>query len=280
MQQATIIGAAGFVGSALLRRLHALGWHCNVPARSATWRPQGELGHLFYCAGLTADYARRPVDTVEAHVGLLSRVLESGRFESLVYLSSTRLYDGQPQARGAAETGAFLLDPGHARNLYDLSKLLGENLCSTMGNGRARVARLACVYQDDTDLDGFLPGLLRQVLACPPGATVQVDSSPGFERDYVHVDDVVDALIRIALHGRHASYNVATGVNVSNQGLAAQLARLAGVHLRFSRSDQPAPALRVDNSRLTEALDWHPRSLEDALCTWAMARGLKKRTSE
>jgi nucleoside-diphosphate-sugar epimerase len=280
MQQATIIGAAGFVGSALHRRLHALGWRCNVPERSATWRPQGELGHLFYCAGLTADYARRPVDTVEAHVGLLSRVLESGRFESLVYLSSTRLYDGQPQARGAAETGAFLLDPGHARNLYDLSKLLGENLCGTMGNGRARVARLACVYQDDTDLDGFLPGLLRQVLACPPGSTVQVDSSPRFERDYVHVDDVVDALIKIALHGRHASYNVATGVNVSNQDLAAQLARLAGVHMRFSRADHPAPALRVDNALLTRALDWHPRSLDDALGAWAMARGLKKRTSE
>ena len=96
----------------------------------------------------------------------------------------------------------------------------------------------------------------------------------------MHVDDVVDALIKIALHGRHASYNVATGVNVSNQDLAAQLARLAGVHLRFSRADHPAPALRVDNALLTRALDWHPRSLDDALGAWAMARGLKKRTSE
>jgi nucleoside-diphosphate-sugar epimerase len=228
---------------------------------------------VFYCAGLTADYVLRPADTVEAHVGLLSRILSQGGFEALVYLSSTRLYDGQPTSRGGTEEGSFIVDAGNTRSLYDLSKMLGENLCRVMGLGKARVARLACVYRDETDADGFLPGLLRQVLAASRGGTFSVDSSPSLERDYVHVDDVVDALIKIAVAGRYDVYNVASGENVTNARLAQEIEAFTGVRLRFDRSDHPAPAAGIDRSRLTEELGWNPRALGDAIREWANCRG-------
>lgn len=274
MPYATIIGADGFVGVALRRRLLELGWTCAIPARSQSWPAGGAHGHLFYCAGLTADYALRPADTVEAHVGFLSRILKEGRFDSLVYLSSTRLYDGQSAARGGAEEGSFVVDPLVNRSLYDLSKMLGENLCRVMGSGRARVARLACVYRDETDADGFLPGLLRQVLAVGRGATLEVDSSPNFERDYVHVDDVVEALIKIAIVGHRDVYNVASGVNVTNARLAQEIESLTGVRLRFSRNDRLPSAVCVDRFRITQELGWRPRALPEALSEWARRRDL------
>ncbi len=275
MPHATIIGAAGFVGAALHRRLLELGWTCAVPARSSTWPSGQKHGHVFYCAGLTADYAIRPADTVEAHVSLLSRVLRKGGIDSLVYLSSTRLYDGQPLERAGAEDGSFVIDPGHSRSLYDLSKLLGENLCRVMGSGKARVARLACVYRDESDADGFLPGLLRRVLAARSGTTLVVDSSPNFERDYVHLDDVVEALIKIAVDGHRDVYNVASGDNVTNALLAEEIEALTGVKLHFSRSDQPSAAACVDRSRMTEELGWRPRHLKVALFEWARCHNLK-----
>lgn len=279
MPHAIIIGAAGFVGAALHGRLLELGWTCAVPTRSSTWPSGQKHGHVFYCAGLTADYAIRPADTVEAHVSLLSRVLREGGIDSLVYLSSTRLYDGQPFERAGAEDGSFVVDPGHSRSLYDLTKLLGENLCRVMGSGKARVARLACVYRDETDADGFLPGLLRRVLAARSGATLVVDSSPNFERDYVHLDDVVEALIKIAVDGHRDVYNVASGENVTNALLADEIEVLTGVRLHFSRSDRPAAAVRVDRSRLTEELAWRPRTLRDALRAWARNRNVQKKVN-
>jgi len=51
-----------------------------------------DLGHIIYCIGITADFRRRPHDTITAHVTKLQEVLTRTSFESLVYLSSTRVY--------------------------------------------------------------------------------------------------------------------------------------------------------------------------------------------
>ena len=144
MKRATVIGGRGFVGRGLVAHLRAAGWQVQVPPRDAAFpRRDRSLGHVFYCAGMTADFARRPRDTVEAHAGLLARVLESDAFDALVYLSSTRLYDGLDAAEPAEEGTPIAVSPGHPRHLYDVTKLAGETLCATMAPGRARVARLA-----------------------------------------------------------------------------------------------------------------------------------------
>ena len=97
------------------------------------------MGTVFYCAGLTSDYAVRAHDTVSAHVCLLNELLQGGNFETLVYLSSTRLYDSLgPYA--VDEDSALALNPANPRHLYDLSKALGEALCRQAGAARARGA--------------------------------------------------------------------------------------------------------------------------------------------
>ena len=266
----TVVGAAGFVGARLSATLQARGAQVWAPARHEPWPWQVPLGHVIYCAGLTADYLARPFDTVQAHVSHLAQVLqhglEQGSLASLVYLSSTRLYDGQREGV-ANETAVLPLDPANPRHLYDFSKGLGESLCHVAGQGRARVARLACVYEGPQDADGFLPALLRQVLAARSAgvARVEVSSSPHFARDYVHLDDVVDALIRIAVSGRQPVYNVASGANVSNADLFEYLARRWGCEVQPLLHTVPSSAPQVDIERLCSELHWRPRSLFDAL---------------
>ncbi len=266
----TVVGAAGFVGSRLCATLQARGAQVWTPARHEPWPWQVPLGHVIYCAGLTADYLARPFDTVHAHVSHLAQVLqhglERGSLESLVYLSSTRLYDGQGEGV-ANETAVLPLDPANPRHLYDFSKGLGESLCHVAGQGRARVARLACVYEGPQDADGFLPALLRQVLVARRAgvARVEVSSSPHFSRDYVHLDDVVDALIRIAVSGRQSVYNVASGANVSNADLFEYLARRWGCEVQPLLQTVPGPVPLVDIERMRMELHWQPRPLFDAL---------------
>jgi nucleoside-diphosphate-sugar epimerase len=254
--KATIIGGQGFIGRHLAARLHTAGWDCHSPVRHATYNEQEDMGHVFYCAGLTADYLQRPFDTVAAHVSLLSQILQTDRFQSLTYLSSTRLYDSQPGIVGTEDL-PLLLNPTNPRHIYDLSKALGESLCLVTGKGRARVARLSCVYNDHTDEDGFLPGLLRQLIKERP-ALLEVDSSPTFARDYIHLEDVLDALILIATGGKEAIYNVAGGENIHNNTLFATLSKVSGCKIIPLRNDEsPAPA-RISIDKMQKEFDWHP----------------------
>jgi len=261
-RKATVIGGGGFIGSNLVARLREWGWDCRVPGRHELDEPADDLGHVFYCAGLTADYAARPFDTVQAHVSLLARVLQAARFSSLVYLSSTRLYDSSA-LEDATETMPLLLDPTKPRHIYDLSKALGESLCNVTGNGRARVARLSCVYKDAGDADGFLPMLLRRASGSQPSSEgsppcLQLDTSASSSRDYVAMDDVLDALVLIAVRGCQPIYNVASGENVSNAELFGVISERTGCRIEAIREDVPGTLPRISIRRMEEEFGWRP----------------------
>jgi nucleoside-diphosphate-sugar epimerase len=266
---ATIIGGSGFVGSALVRHLKALGWTCYQPEKSAAWPVRDRsLGHVFYCAGLTGDYLTRATDTVEAHVSLLARVLQSTNWESLVYLSSTRLYDHLPAEVLAQETTLLPVAPQVPRHLFDLTKLTGESLCHVLGQGRARVARLSSVYSSPADQNGFLPALLRQISQARRGEVLAVDSGAQTERDYVYLPDVLRALVDIAQRGTQTVYNVASGHNVSNAPLGAWVAQRTGRQLQFSASSATGGSAVVDIRRLLEDFGWQPSGLEAVISKW------------
>ena len=265
MRKATLVGGNGYVGRHLLARLLRDGWACWVPQRDDLKLMHRDLGHVFYCAGLTADYAERPFDTVEAHTSLLNQVLRDTHYTSLVYLSSTRLYDSLGSSLGnvtATETSPLTLDPNNPRHVYDLSKALGESLCRVASGGRARVARLSCVWGGDQGSEGFLPELMRGVLAAckkqGERARVRVNSSPHFKRDYVHIDDVVDALLALVEPADFGIYNVAGGRNISNTELFKCVFDASGCKVE-ANSERPSPVLpRISIERMAQTFGWTP----------------------
>ena len=264
--RATVVGAAGFIGSRLVDHLRSLGWDCRAPARDDVSFVGTRLGTVFYCAGLTADYARRPHDAVRAHVGLLNEILARSAFDALVYLSSTRLYDGLPETgRPVDEDTPLALDPSRPRHFYDLSKALGESLCRLADGGRARIARLSCVHAGAGADDGFLGSVLRKLARRGAGDTVPIDSTPHAARDYVHVDDVVHALVAIATRGTRPIYNVAGGITVGNAQLFARIGQLSGSHLRATGAHRPLLPPTVSIERMRRELGWHPTPLMDRL---------------
>jgi nucleoside-diphosphate-sugar epimerase len=218
-----------------------------------------EMGVVFYCAGYTADYDRRPFDTVEAHASLLSELIRAGRFERLIYLSSTRLYDGQAVAV-ANEAAPLVFDPADPRRVYDLSKALGENLTLTRADGKGAVARLANVFDWTPESPGFLSEwLMRARLE----RELHLDSSPHIARDYIHLDDVVASLIAMAERPASGVVNVASGELVSN-GEIANLFLQAGWKVDFTRDVSPPPPPRAAVERL-HALGVTPRPVKDVV---------------
>lgn len=259
----TVLGATGFVGSRLVKALLADGHEVYAPERDAPELFSRELGQVFYCIGLTADYAVRPYDTVEAHVALLARFLRDARFERLLYLSSTRLYDGQAYAVGE-EGSSFSFNPHQSRHLYDLSKALGENLCLNFSAGRAAVARLSCVYDFAPQSPGFLSEWLQRL---GREREFTLDSSSGVARDYIRLDDVILGLRAIMDQHVDGVFNLASGENVSNQELAEVLENY-GWRIRFTRNSEKEIGVLCDISRL-QSLGIRPGRVRDFMQTYA-----------
>jgi UDP-glucose 4-epimerase len=264
---ATVVGAAGFVGARLTARLKADGWSVYAPAKRDPGLLERDLGVVFYCAGLTADYDSRPFDTVEAHASLVSELLRADRFERLVYCSSTRLYDGQRKAE-AHEAEPLVFDPADPRRVYDLSKALGENLTLARTGGRGAVARLSNVY----DWADGAPGFLSEWLIAARGTRdLKLQSSPNIARDYIHLDDTVSALIAIAAAGQPQVYNVAAGALSTNADIA-RVFEAAGWWVAFDSDAAPPPPPNASAERLA-ALGVRARPVKDVVAGYL--EGLK-----
>ncbi|WP_374469823.1 NAD-dependent epimerase/dehydratase family protein [Phenylobacterium sp.] len=257
--RATIVGAAGFVGQRLHARLVAGGWDVWAPAKGDPALLARDLGVAFYCAGLTADYDSRPFDTVSAHASLVSEIARAGRFERLIYLSSTRLYDGQTKLE-VGEDEPLVFDPADPRRIYDLSKALGENITICRTGGRGAVARLANVYDWSEGAPGFLSEWLVRARAERP---LRLESSPHIRRDYVHLDDVVAALLAMAEGPPAGIVNLASGELAANADIA-EVFRSQGWEVAFTgdANPPPPPNARIDRLR---ALGVSPRRVEDVV---------------
>jgi nucleoside-diphosphate-sugar epimerase len=248
----TILGGRGFVGSHLARHLARLGLEWQAPARDEPLAGR-DLGHVVYCIGLTADFRDRPAEAVEAHVGRLLDVVRTARFDSLLYLSSARLY--LRNEAPAREEDELRLRPGEPDDIYNLSKAAGEALTLTLG-ARGRVARLSNVYgrgQDET--------FLAMLIAAAKDGGITLETALGSAKDYVAVEDVVALLAKIALGGRHRIYNVASGATLTHRELVEAIAALSGCTVRVA-PDAPAivyPA--IDIERVRSEFGFAPRSL-------------------
>lgn len=261
----TVLGARGFVGRRLAARLAAADQTPWTPERGDPEVLRRDLGVVYYCVGLTADYDRRPFDTVEAHASLFSEILRAGRFERIVYCSSTRLYDGAARPE-VDEATPLVFDPADPRRVYDLSKALGENLALTRAAGRGVVARLANVFDDADGSPGFLSEWLIRARA---SRELVLESSPYINRDYIQLDDAVAALI--AITDGVGIYNVASGALVSNAEIA-DVFREAGWAVTFTGQTDPPPSPNASVERLA-GLGMRARPVKDVVR--AYLEGLK-----
>lgn len=241
----TILGAGGYIGRALCENLRRQGFEVFAPLREDPRIWTEPLGHVIYAIGLTANFRTRPFDTVEAHVSLLARVLRDACFESLLYLSSTRVYS---DAVATSEDSTLQVNPNVSGDLYNLSKLLGESLCFNCGHALVRVARLSNVIGGENPGSTlFFYALLTEARA----GLIRLQSDPENAKDYITLGDAVHLLQTIAMQGRQRLYNVASGNNVSNRELVEEMRRLTGCQVMYSQGGESAAFMPIDICRIS-----------------------------
>lgn len=246
----TVLGSSGFVGSHLTRHLRAQGHEVYAPSKGDAEIFKRDLGRVIYAIGLTADFRQRAYDTADAHVCYLTRVLRDAHYSSLTYLSSVRVYQG---AESGCENAMLRTFPD-VDGLYNLSKLTGEALC--MQSGRGRVARLANIVGEGAS-ESFVAQLISEVKT----GHLHLRSSKDSAKDYLLIDDAINALAVLAEHDEAGIYNLASGSNISTGEILQALA----ARFEFSTTLEEACAKLIfpliDTTRIAGLLDWQPKSV-------------------
>lgn len=258
MNRITVLGASGFIGSHLVTALKARGAEHIALARTDSL-PKQNLGDLIYCIGLTADFRAQPLETVEAHVCTLRQVLESCEFDSVTYLSSTRVYGKSIET--TEESDSLPVNPDEPDELYNISKLMGESLALSSGK-KARVVRLSNVYGDDFSSRNFLTTIIDEAIS---KHKIVLRTAPESAKDYVSVDDVVRVLLEIVARGSERLYNVASGENLTNAKLAAAIRKITGCSIEFAPDAPCVTFPQIDIARIRSEFDFEPRVLLDDL---------------
>lgn len=278
-----VAGHAGMVGSATVRRLKPEGCEVLTAGRDLLdlrdqdgvlrWmedrRPQAVVLAAARVGGIHANQSR-PADFIYDNLAIQTNIIHAAwqtGVEKLLFLGSSCIYPReapQPIAERSLLTGP--LEP--TNEWYAVAKIAGMKMCE------AYRAQYGCDFisamptnlygpGDNFDLENshVLPALLMKThRAKTSGAdTVQVWGTGRPRREFLHVDDLADALVFLLKHYSASEHvNVGTGVDVSIAELAATVAEAVGFRGRIvydpTRPDG-TPVKRLDVSRLT-SMGW------------------------
>jgi GDP-4-dehydro-6-deoxy-D-mannose reductase len=177
------------------------------------------------------DIARAFRDNVAATYNLLEAVALTGRTLRVVVASSAAVYGNS--AGASALTVAAERRP---INLYGTTKALQEDVCTLARSSRGSsvsIARIFNVVGAPGDTWSVLPSLIARIEAAPDRGVVRI-ANADCTRDFVHIDDVCEALLRAATQPNVAPvFNVATGTGTKISSLARRVAQALHRSIEF-----------------------------------------------
>lgn len=255
----TVLGSTGFIGSNLINYLKQENIEFYAPSKDYSFELDKKLGHVIYCIGLTSDFRERPLETVEAHVCKLVEVLRNGNFESLLFLSSTRVY---ARNEFGFEKDSLLVNPNDFSDLYNISKLMGESICLSNNNTKIKIVRLSNVIGNDSKSSNFFTSLIREAVK---NKSINLKTSFEDKKDYIHINDVTKMLLKIAIDGSDRLYNLASGKSISHQQIIKEITKSIDCKVNYLNIEVGLKFPEVSIENLKKEFNFIPTDVLDEI---------------
>lgn len=261
-----LLGGAGFIGQALAKRLRQRGTEVQVVSRHEAHR-LGEFvsqhATVIHLASATTPGTSAAYPALEQfNLDLTRRLvlcLERQFDTHLIYFSSGGTVYGDPELLPVAEDA-----PLAPVSPYGVAKVIQEKSCKALsiGGNPVTILRPSNAYgPGQTIQSGF--GLVRTLLEhARLGSTLEIWGDGGNTRDYIYIDDLVDATLRLVDRPTESgTYNVGSGVGYSVNQVKTLVEQVTGLLVKTVH--RPARGIDVravvlDSTKLRERLAWRP----------------------
>jgi UDP-glucose 4-epimerase len=309
VRKVLVLGANGFIGSHLVRALVASGIQVRSFVRS---NPGGDVNappdllepsltgsevvagdfvsgegvaaaldgvdlvyHLVSTTVPSTSNAN-PIGDVEDNLGGTLRLLEAMRAAGvarIVYVSSGGTVYGNPSVLPVPET-----HPLEPLCSYGVVKVAVENylrMYVQLYGFTAIVLRVSNPYgthQHHIGVQGVIPTFFKKITA---GAPIEIWGDGSVMRDYLHVSDVVSALLRAGERERSGTFNIGSGIGHTVNDILHEVQRQTGIAADVRYLPQrkfDVERIYLDVTRARTELGWSPSlSLEEGCARYWQA---------
>lgn len=203
-----------------------------------------------------------PYDTWDVEVNGTKKLLErceSSGVKRFFLASSSECYGKYDLSKGPMRED----DAITPNTYYGQAKLECEKMCLEF-NARGRiscvVARYFNVYGGMQSFNGYvIPNMVYEALH---GEPVRIYGDGRQRRDFIHVDDAVEATIKLAESRHEGLYNIGYGRPVAIEGLAKLIIELTGSSSKIVnvpiRRPTDIESKQCDNTKIRETIGWEP----------------------
>ena len=293
-----ITGATGFIGSHLTRKLFQEGFNVSIiiriKSKITTLKDILPFIHVYYCDLLHFPKLKKIIKSVKPkyifHLATYSNYRSTEDVHNLVEtniigtlnllmasleINYTALVNtGSSSEYGIKNHPMKETDSLKPISFYAATKASATFLSSVFAkiyNKPIITFRLFSVYGTHEEKDRFIPTVIRTALVnAPLSLTKEI-----VRRDFIFVDDVVDAYLSIMNRSIAPGeiYNIGTGKQYSNHDVVGTLEKIIGKKIKIAKKtfkNRPwdTKTWVADISRAKNDLGWHPQfSLEKGLRT-------------
>lgn len=302
MQQKTalVLGAGGFIGGHLVKRLKAEGfWVRGVDLSYNPYSPSTAddfvIGDL-RDAAVVHNVVDQRFDEVyqlaadmggagyiftgenDAHVMRNSALINLNSVHAcqvqgikrVFFSSSACIYPKRnqtdPLGPDCSEDSAYPADPDSD---YGWEKLLGERLYMAYNRNHGMACRIAR-YHNIFGPEGCWRGgrekapaaLCRKVSQAEPDGEIEVWGDGRQTRSFLHVDECIEGTVRLLRSDVTVPVNIGSEESISINDLARVVIEISGKHLTIKNVEGPqgVRGRTSDNRLIQQTLDWAPKS--------------------
>jgi len=273
-----LIGNSGFIGSSLQNRLHKTGHDLvlfnskiNIFNSTKLTRSLAEAEILIWCASSV-----NPL-SAEANPGLVKLELEkwthfiaelqlegSNSGQKLLFLSSGGC------VYNSAQDDLTETSPADGINAYGIMKREMEKLLESSSLNWT-ILRISNVYGSGQKAGRGQGVIAEWVNSIKRGENITMIGSPLSYRDYIYLDDVIDAISMCLGSRAREIYNIGSGMRTTLISLIQSFEIILGKELTIN----PVPPRVFDragfvlnNAKFSNEFNWNPKvSLQDGLRT-------------
>lgn len=277
-----VTGISGFLASEILPRLSDEGYELvGIDTRVVEGFPykviQGDItkyaeletlpeaDYVLHLAAIAAPAQCRANPALAYAVNVLgtNNILQwaaTHKAKKFVFLSTAHVYGISPRFMPTPEDAPLLLN----NDVYTISKILGEKLCRLYYDNYHLpylAFRLYNSYGPAQTTGYFIADKIDQAKR---GGVIM--KGPEVTKDFVYIDDVVDAISKGLKTDFVGELNIGTGVQTSLGSIAKKIAEEFNVPYSETEIHDRPNYMQADITRIGHILDWAPKvTVEEGL---------------